>query len=82
MIKQLLKYTPFSEGNIENTEGSGTVIFKDTPLIDIIRQVSEEATLVYKVDFDKKFHFCRNVSKTVAKPLDSKSIKSYRVVKQ
>lgn len=82
-LREILKDTPLKPDGILNTKGKGTIIFRNAPLIDVIRQLAEEAGWTFKVDHDKVFHF-----KPFTPPensgitLTDKDIISYRFVKK
>ena len=83
VLKEILKNTPLKTDGVLKTKGKGTIIFRNVPLIDVVRQLAEEIGWTFKVDHDKVFHF-----NPVTPPKDSgitltdKDIKSLRFVKE
>jgi phage protein D len=83
IIKEILKSTPFNPDGVLDSQGSGTIILKNAPLIDVIRQIAEEIGWTFKVDEEKVFHF-----KPITPPKNSgitltdKDLKSFRFVKE
>jgi hypothetical protein len=83
VLRELLKETPLKPKGILDTEGKGTIVLRNVPLIDVVRQIAEEMVWTFEVDHDKVFHF-----KPVTPPkksgitLTDKDIKSFRFVKE
>lgn len=81
VIREIIKKTPFRPDDIQDISGKGIVFFRNTPLIDIIRQVAEEVNWEFGIDHDKVFHFHPYVKRESVGKLDLKDAKSYRLVK-
>lgn len=83
VLREILKSTPLKPDGIVKTQGRGTIIFRNAPLIDIVRQLAEEMGWTFRVDNDKIFYF-----NPITPPKDSgitltdKDIKSMRFVKR
>jgi hypothetical protein len=83
VLRELLKETPLKPEGIPNTEGKGTIIFRNAPLIDVVRQVAEEMVWTFEVDHDKVFHFKPfTPPKNSGITLTDKDMKSFRFVKE
>ena len=83
VLRELLKKTPLRPDGILNTQGKGTIIFRNTPLIDVVRQIAEEKVWTFKVDHDKVFHFKPfTPPKNSGITLTDKDLKSFRFVKE
>jgi len=81
-IRMLLKNTPFSEGEVENSTGKGTLIFRGIAIMEIIKYIVEVSGWIFRLDYDKKYHFIRALPQKSVHTLENKDIKSYRIVKQ
>lgn len=83
VLREILKNTPLKPDGILNTEGKGVIIFRNTPLIDIVRQIAEEIGWTFRVDHNKVFHFNPiTPPKKSGITLTDKDIKSFRIVKK
>ena len=82
VVREILKTSPFDLKEIQDSEGTGVVIFRNISIIDLIRQLSEENGWVFRIDHDKKFYFKPEVSDTTHHhTLTTKDMKSYRITK-
>lgn len=81
VIREVLKNTQLKPDDIRNTSGNGIVIFRNTPLIDAIRQIAEELNWTFSVDYDKVFHFHPYVEPKNVGTIDLKDVKSYKIEK-
>lgn len=83
VLREILKNTHLKPDGVLNTQGKGTIIVRNAPLIDVVRQLAEEVGWTFRVDHDKVFHF-----KPITPPKDSgitltdKDIRSLRFVKE
>lgn len=83
VLRKLLDGTPLRPDGILDTTGKGTVIFRNIPLIDVVRQLAEALGWTFRVDHDRVFHL-----EPYAPPKDSgitltdKDIKSLKFVKE
>jgi hypothetical protein len=66
ILRELLKKTPLRNDGIKETKGEGDIFFRNVPLIDIIRHLSENIGWTFRVDKDKIFYF-----QTISPPEDS-----------
>ena len=83
VLRELLKETPLKPKGILNTEGKGTIVLRNAPLIDVVRQIAEEMVWTFEVDHDKVFHFKPfTPPKKSGITLTDKDIKSFRFVKE
>lgn len=83
VLREILKNTYLKPDGVLNTRGKGTIIVRNAPLIDVVRQLAEEVGWTFRVDHDRVFHF-----KPITPPkksgitLKDKDIKSLRFVKE
>ena len=83
IIREILRYSPFDLNEIQESEGTGVVIFRNIPVIDLIRQLSEEIGWVFRIDYDKKFYFKPDLRDTTHHhTLTAKDMKSYKITKR
>ncbi len=82
VLREVLKETPLKLDDIQDTEGSGIVMLRNIPLIDVVRQIAEELNWEFRVDLDKVFHFHPYVPPKSVVTLTSKDIKAYKIVKK
>lgn len=81
VVREILKGLPFDLSGILDSKGTGVVIIRNTPVIDIIRQISEENGWVFRIDYDKVAHFEPIDSAVKTHTLKSEDIKSYKITK-
>ncbi len=81
VVREVLKGSPFNLSGILNSEGSGVVMLRNTPVIDVVRQVSEENRWAFHIDYDKVVHFEPLASFVKTHNLKLEDIKDYRIVK-
>lgn len=81
VVREILKDTPFDLKGILDSKGTGVVMFRNIPAIDLIRQISEENGWVFSIDFDKVAHFGPFIPSPPKHALTSKDMKSFRIVK-
>lgn len=83
VVREILKTSPFDLKEIQDSKGTGVVIFRNIPIIDLIRQLSEEVGWVFRIDYDKKFYFKPDLrSTTHHHTLTAKDLKGYKVTKR
>jgi len=83
VLRELLRETPLKPKGILSTEGKGTIVLRNAPLIDVVRQIAEEMVWTFEVDHDKVFHFKPfTPPKKSGITLTDKDIKSFRFVKE
>lgn len=83
VLREILKSTPLKPDGVLKTQGKGTIIFRNAPLIDIVRQLAEELGWTFHVDNDKVFYFNPiTPPKHSGITLTDKDIKSMRFVKK
>lgn len=83
VLIEILKETILKPDGVLATKGKGTIILRNAPLINVIRQLSEEIGWTFRVDHDKVFHF-KPISppKNSGVTLTDKDIKSFRFIKK
>ncbi len=81
VISLIFKNTPFIEGKVDHGDEKGTLFFRNIAIIEIIKNLSEHNGWVFRMDYDKKYYFTRNLPEKVHQ-LDSKDILSYKIVKR
>ena len=81
VVREVLRGTPFNPKGILNSKGTGVVIFRNIPAIDLIRQVSEENGWVFYIDYDKTAHFAPFAPSPKTHTLTSKDMKGFKIVK-
>ena len=83
VVREILKGSPFNQKGIQDSEGAGVVIFRNTPMIDLIRQLSEDISWVFRIDYDKVFYFQPTFSGTTQHhTLTTKDVKSFKITKR
>lgn len=83
VVRKILDNSPFNLKKIKDSEGAGTVIFRNIPIIDLIRQLSETCGWTFRIDYDKVFYFQPTLpTKTHARALTTKDMKSYKITKR
>ena len=81
VVREVLKNTPFNPKGILGSKGIGVVVYRNIPMIDLIRQISEENGWVFRIDYDKTAHFEPFSPSPAAHTLTSKDMKSFKIVK-
>lgn len=81
VVREVLKRFPFDLKGIVYSTGLGIAMFRNCPIIDVIRQICEETNWVFYIDYDKIVHF--EPEPSFPKPLTIKpeDIKSYKFVR-
>jgi hypothetical protein len=83
VVREILSGSTFNLKGIHDSEGSGVVIFRNISMIDLIRQLSEDMGWVFRIDYDKVFHFRPTLpSKTHPHTITTKDMKGYRITKR
>lgn len=83
VVREILSGGPFNLDGIQESEGSGVVIFRNIPMIDLIRQLSEDIGWVFRIDYEKVFHFQPALpSQTHSHTITTKDMKSYEITKR
>jgi hypothetical protein len=81
VVREVLKGTPFNPKGILDSKGTGVVMFRNIPAIDLIRQVSEENGWVFRIDYDKTAHFEPFTPSSPTHTLTTKDVKGFKIVK-
>lgn len=81
VVREVLKRFPFNLKGINDSTGMGVVMFRNCPIIDIIRQICEATNWVFYVDYDKVAHFEPKPSFPEPHTIKPEDIKSYKFVK-
>ena len=81
VVREVLKGFPFDLRGIKDSIGLGVLIVRNTPAIDIIRQISEENGWVFRIDYDKVVHFEPYVQPVKTHNIKSEDIKDYKITK-
>jgi hypothetical protein len=81
VVREVLKGSPFDLSGIKDSTGSGVVLVRNAPVIDIIRQISEENGWVFHIDYDKVVHFEPFSQPVKSHNIKSENIKSYEITK-
>lgn len=83
VVREVLKTSSFDLKEIQDSKGTGVVIFRNIPIIDLIRQLSEENGWAFRIDYDKKFYFKPDLQSTTHHhTLTAKDMKSYKITKR
>jgi hypothetical protein len=80
-VREILKGSPFDLKGILDSKGTGVVIVRSTPVIDVIRQISEENMWVFRIDYDKVAHFEPLDLSPKTHTLKPEDMKSYKITK-
>lgn len=81
VVREVLNGFPFNLSGVLDSKGSGVVMLRNIPVIDVIRQVSEENGWIFRIDYDKVVHFEPFYSSVKIHNLKSEDIKNYKIVK-
>jgi hypothetical protein len=81
VVREVLKRFPFNLKGIIDSIGLGVVVFRNCPIIDIIRQICEENNWVFYIDYDKVVHFEPEPSFPKPHTIKPEDIKSYKFVR-
>lgn len=83
VFREILKNSPFNLDEIQDSSGIGCLVFRDLPLIDLLRQLSEEISWVFKIDYDKNFLFKPDLKDTTHHhEITTDDLKNYRITKR
>lgn len=82
IIRMLLKNTPFSEGEVVDSKGSGILYFRNIAIMEIIKNITEYNNWAFRLDYDKKYYFIPCLPQKSVRTLGEKDIKSYKFVKE
>lgn len=81
VLREVLKTTPLKPDGIQDIKGTGVVMFRNIPIIDLVRQITEECGWVFMVDHDKVFHFRSTQPSRNVGNITDVDMKTYRIVK-